>query len=265
MKKDYSKLFEGTAEYYEEFRPRYLQKVFDHLVEYFGLDGQGRCLDLGCGTGRLAIPLARYFEEVIGIDPDEEMLRVARQVAEKSGVKNVQWLPMKAEEISDSLGQFRLTTMGISLHWFDQELVLKKVYDLTEKGGGLAIVGSNSGVWKREDEESWQKKRREIIQKYLGENRRAGKGLYKKPTMRFAEALTQSLFGTAEVFKHQTTIKRNFETILGFLYSSSYVNKRLLGDKTETFEKELREEMLKIEPSGVFVEEWTITTYLVKK
>jgi SAM-dependent methyltransferase len=40
-----------------------------------------RILDAGCGTGRVAIELARRGYEVLGVDRDPEMLEVARQKA----------------------------------------------------------------------------------------------------------------------------------------------------------------------------------------
>lgn len=47
-----------------------------------------RAVDLGCGTGTLAVLLARGGRQVIGIDPDPEMLRVARQ---REGNELVTW------------------------------------------------------------------------------------------------------------------------------------------------------------------------------
>jgi len=51
-------------------------------------------VDLGCGTGTLAVLLARGRREVIGIDPDPEMLRVARQ---RAGNELVTWQQGYAE------------------------------------------------------------------------------------------------------------------------------------------------------------------------
>ncbi|TDC75253.1 class I SAM-dependent methyltransferase [Actinomadura sp. 7K507] len=54
--------------------------MFDEVVQRFRLDGAGRLLDLGCGTGQLVIPLAEHFAEAVGMDPEQEMLdRAARQ------------------------------------------------------------------------------------------------------------------------------------------------------------------------------------------
>jgi hypothetical protein len=49
--------FAGTAWCYARFRPGY-PPAFVHVVRRFGPDDTGRLLDLGCGTGRLTIPLA---------------------------------------------------------------------------------------------------------------------------------------------------------------------------------------------------------------
>jgi SAM-dependent methyltransferase len=40
-----------------------------------------RVLDAGCGTGRVAIELARHGVDVVGIDVDDEMLATARKLA----------------------------------------------------------------------------------------------------------------------------------------------------------------------------------------
>lgn len=67
------------------------QRRFDSLAES-GMDVHGEAafvrayapktvLDAGCGTGRVAIELARHGIEVVGADKDESMLAVARETA----------------------------------------------------------------------------------------------------------------------------------------------------------------------------------------
>jgi SAM-dependent methyltransferase len=71
---DPAKLFQGTADYYARYRRPYPEVVIALLVERFHLDGSARLLDLGRGTGLLALPLAPRVAEVVGLDPQPEML-----------------------------------------------------------------------------------------------------------------------------------------------------------------------------------------------
>jgi len=143
MSSDNRELFRGTASYYTLYRPGWPQALFDHLIERFHLDGTGRLLDLGCGTGQITIPLAPHFEEAVGLDSEKEMLDEAK----KAGTHNIKWVEMMAEDISDKLGEFKLTTMGISFHWMHQENVLEKVYEITQPGGGIAVIWNDSSSW----------------------------------------------------------------------------------------------------------------------
>src|SRR4051794_33957984 len=117
MSKSYRDLFKGTAWYYARYRYRFPPEFFKRVLERFNLDGRGRLLDLGCGTGQLAIPLAPYFEEVTGLDPEPEMLAQAAREAEKAVATNIRWIEGGSADLADlqaQLGKFRLVTMGNS-------------------------------------------------------------------------------------------------------------------------------------------------------
>jgi len=49
-------------------------------------------VDLGCGIGRLTIPLSRVCERITGVDISERMLGEARQNAEAYGVRNADFV-----------------------------------------------------------------------------------------------------------------------------------------------------------------------------
>src|SRR2546422_852191 len=69
-------------------------RLFDTGVPPFWLEQArrygGPVLELGCGTGRLAIPLAQAGGAVTGIDRAPSMLSEARRKAEAAGV-SVAW------------------------------------------------------------------------------------------------------------------------------------------------------------------------------
>jgi SAM-dependent methyltransferase len=48
-----------------------------------------RALELGCGIGRLVVPLSRHFKEVIGVDIAQSMVRRATSYAVDNGVRNI--------------------------------------------------------------------------------------------------------------------------------------------------------------------------------
>lgn len=41
----------------------------------------GEVVDLGCGTGQLALPMAGRVHAVVGVDPEPDILRRAHQAA----------------------------------------------------------------------------------------------------------------------------------------------------------------------------------------
>jgi ubiquinone/menaquinone biosynthesis C-methylase UbiE len=202
------------------------------------------------------------------MDPNQEMLFEASEREKEMGVSNIDWVKQRAEEIDVSLGKFRLTTAGVSFHWMNQPPILKKVYAMTDARGGMAIIDDMSPVRGKDKTEDWKMKRRELVIKYLGEERRAGDYLHKeyisekKP---FEELIAESPFRTYDLKIYEYTTERNIEEIIGFLYSTSYANKYLLGDQAEEFENELRTELLKLVPSNKFIEGGKIKIFLMKK
>src|SRR5947209_8524864 len=91
---------EGVAERYDEryanmFDPAVADPVVDFLVD---LAGDGAALELGIGTGRIALPLGQRGIRVHGIDLSEAM--VARLRA-KPG----------AEQVGVTIGDFATTSV----------------------------------------------------------------------------------------------------------------------------------------------------------
>jgi len=144
---DERELFTGAASYYAKYRPWYPEEMFVFLRSYFGLNGTGQLLDLGCGTGQVLLPLASDFEEMVGIDIEPDMLVEAKKEAKKRGIRNVRWMQGKAEELISKAGTFKLITAATSLHWMDQPKVLSDAYAVCEKNGGIALIQNPTSGW----------------------------------------------------------------------------------------------------------------------
>jgi len=87
--------YDESGEVAEMFDPAVVDPVIDLLVE---LAGSGRALELGIGTGRIALPLARRGVPVHGIELSSAM--VARLRAKPGG-----------EDIGVTIGDFATTTV----------------------------------------------------------------------------------------------------------------------------------------------------------
>lgn len=86
-----------------------------------------RGLDLGCGTGHSTHALAKYCSEVMGIDPDEEMVSRAKPR------KNVSFSPQPLYSLA-SKPTFDIVTFAGSLHYIDSLQVIDELRPLLNKG-----------------------------------------------------------------------------------------------------------------------------------
>ena len=74
------------AELYDLFRG---SDDFDEIGYYvdLALNREGNCLDVGCGTGRVLIPIAQEGVEITGLDNSTAMLNECRKRLSNEGIK----------------------------------------------------------------------------------------------------------------------------------------------------------------------------------
>ncbi len=245
-------LFEGTAPYYRKYRERYDPVFVDILTRELGLDGTGRLLDVGAGTGNVVVPLAPKFEEAVALDPDPEMLEEARAEAAEAGVSNIRWVAARAEDLPLGLGTFDLITMAQAFHWMDRPRVVEILYDMLRDGGAVAIISNVRPEREDADTTPWDDLKA-LVRRYLGEDRRAGGGVYRDPgppDVPFVGSRFQPVERHLAITRHRRS--RTPDDILGFLFSTSWAARRLFGDRVEDFERDVRTLLAERSPSGEF-------------
>jgi SAM-dependent methyltransferase len=134
-------------------------RVYDRLMEQmpyadwlafleacFARYGKPRSIvDLGCGTGNLAIPLAGAGYRVLGIDLSEDMLDVARRKAAKAGVppETLAWScqdmrEWRVEKPADCVFSF-CDCLNYLLEEEDIRRVFRRTFDGLAPGGLFAF------------------------------------------------------------------------------------------------------------------------------
>jgi 2-polyprenyl-6-hydroxyphenyl methylase/3-demethylubiquinone-9 3-methyltransferase len=146
-----------------KFNPVRLAYIRDQVAARFGRDPHAvkpfeglRILDIGCGGGLLCEPMARLGAEVVGVDPSETNIEVAKLHAAESRV-DVDYRAATAEELADAGEKFDVVlNMEVVEHVADVGLFVERCAEMVKPGGimfvatinrtlkalGLAIVGA---------------------------------------------------------------------------------------------------------------------------
>lgn len=114
------------------------QQHVAELMERLPASGlRKRAFDFGCGVGRLAIPLGNYFEEVVGADVSQSMLREANINRDKCGASNVSFV-QTSDSLEEVKGHFDLVHTFIVLQHIPVargNAIFRRLVELVAPGG----------------------------------------------------------------------------------------------------------------------------------
>jgi 2-polyprenyl-6-hydroxyphenyl methylase / 3-demethylubiquinone-9 3-methyltransferase len=140
----------GSMAMLHKFNPVRLGYIRDAACRQFGRDATRidclaglRLLDIGCGGGILSEPLARLGATVVGADPGEANIAVARQHAAEAGVA-VDYRATTAEALADAGERFNLVlAMEVVEHVPDMAGFVRRCASMVKPGGLMLAATLN--------------------------------------------------------------------------------------------------------------------------
>ncbi len=110
-------LFTGKAEVYAKARPTYSTDAVRYIQELIPQDAV--IAEIGAGTGKLTLPLARLGYRIFAIEPNEDMR--AQLLIAISSLPNVAVLDATAEKTTLPAQCVDAIICAQALHWFDPD------------------------------------------------------------------------------------------------------------------------------------------------
>jgi SAM-dependent methyltransferase len=241
--------FRTAAGHYLQGRPAYAPALIDRLVQLTSLGRDARVLDLGCGPGQLALALAPHAGEVVAVDPEPEMLRIAAENAAAAGLQ-IRFVEGSSGDIGPELGRFHLAVIGRAFHWMDRPRTLQRLDGLIEPGGAVALLRTRNPEL---PENAWAEAFDGVIERYAvdDEARRQRKA---PGWLRHEAILLNSSFSRIEFIAVLERRQRPVERFIDRALSLSSTSSAKIGERTADLAAELRTALAPFAVDGMISE-----------
>ncbi len=130
----YGAVFDTVADEYDRHRPTYPDQLIDLVCQAGGLTVGDRVLEIGCGTGQLTRSLVARDLSVTAVEPGQNLISLAEQVA-----PGVEFVNRRFED-AELPEPFRAVFCAAAFHWLDPDLSWRKVAESLAPGGLLALI-----------------------------------------------------------------------------------------------------------------------------
>jgi SAM-dependent methyltransferase len=259
-------LYRGTAGHYDRYRLPYPGAMTGDLIQRAGVSGDGRLLDLACGTGQLAFPLRRWFAEVWAVDREPDMVQEVRAKAEALGAGNIRPVVADAETLDAQPGYFELAVIGNAFHRLDRDLVAARLLHWLRPAGYLALCWSHGP---HQGGEEWQQALAAALGRWqaaLGAEDRVPANWDEPRRLRpDHQVLAEAGFALAGRREFAVEHQWRLPELAGFIRSTSFLPASVLGDQGTAFDADLAAALSPFARDGAFTETVRFAYELARK
>jgi SAM-dependent methyltransferase len=233
-------LYRGTAGYYDSYRLPYPEAMIEHVIRNAAVSGQGRLLDLACGTGQLTFPLRRWFSEVWAVDREPDMVEAVRAKADAMEAGNIRPVAADAETLDAAPEHFELAVIGNAFHRLGRDLVAGRLLGWLRPGGYVALCWSHGP---EAGDEEWQRAFADLLGRWrrkLGAENRIPAN-WQEPMRRRPDQQVLSEAGFEVAGRREFTAGHRWSLpeLAGYVRSTSFLPALVLADQGAAFDADL--------------------------
>jgi SAM-dependent methyltransferase len=244
------RLFEGTAADYDRFRLPYADALVALVRAELALDGTGMLVDLGAGTGQVARAFRRFFEHVVAVDPEPDMVEFGRARTEREN-DTIEWRLARAEDVEFPHGGVEVVASGNAFHRFDRPVVVANAARWLAADSAIILLWSSGPL---QGTEQWQVAVSRLVNEWLdrsGARARIPAGWERKE---YTDEIVLRDAGFDRQAEHTMAVRHEWtvETIIGFLHATSFASRAALQGQVDAFDADVRDVLLGVDSSGIF-------------
>jgi SAM-dependent methyltransferase len=135
-----SKQFDSIASLYRQFRPVFMDEMYEDMMRLTGVRPGDDVLEIGLGTGQATRPLATRGLHIVGVEQGPHLLEQAR--IHLTGVdKYVELINTSFEQFEPPRDRkFKIVLAAEGFHWLDPRLRFSKTAQALKTGGFLVLM-----------------------------------------------------------------------------------------------------------------------------
>jgi SAM-dependent methyltransferase len=225
--------------------------MLDELLDRVQPSDRGRLLDLACGTGQITFAIAEKFAEVWAVDQEPDMIRVVRDKARAARASHVHAVVSPVEDLDAPPGAFELMAVANAFHRLMRDAVAAKALEWLQPNRHLALLWATS-AWA--GKAAWQRALACVLSSWrtrFGADARVPiDSDWARHTRPDEAVLRAAGFDPLRSSRFPTAHKWSIEALIGFVYSTSFLPRVVVGYHAEAFETDIRRELGRFEPGN---------------
>ena len=255
---DNKTIFNALAEQYDAYRPHYPTEALLFLVTLADLDKSSDVSDIGTGTGRIALELAKYVRLVYAVDTASVMLQQLQVSAEKDGLSNIRTIEAPGEATGLADESLDLVTIAQAFHWMDKPTALAEANRILKSRKHLVLLWNQT----TNTEDKYYTEIVALTKRY---NPAYIGGADIRSTDFPDHVENSKLFGPLERYTFPFELHYSLESYVGFLLSKSYIGAAIPTQELPHY-IEAAYQILKADfPNGDIIEQYETVMLAARK